>query len=222
MGTRLTYFDVFIGLMRPVFYAGVAVGFYYLFKYLSLEKQPKIKNYLVVMAIVAMLLYYVLLRMIWYYIFGLTHLGTIDELQLYDKSTNKSIIMASCYFDKCNADIMLDLIKTRMLKYKVLRSKFVKVFDQFYLKEMSKKELDECVAGTYMKLEKCYKGEDIKEDKDLCRFLEREATIPFEDGDLPYKVYLVQDYSENESVLMWKCHHGLSDGMALMGLMTSL
>lgn len=76
-----------------------------------------------------MVVYYFLLRIIWRYVFGLTHIGPCDELQLYDKSTNKTIITATMYFDRFDADTMLERLKTRMLKYKQLRSTFVKVLD---------------------------------------------------------------------------------------------
>ena len=109
-----------------------------------------------------------------------------------------------------------------MLKYKVLRSKYVKVFDQYYLKEMMQDELDAALDNAFVKLEKTYEGKEIRKETDLCRFLEVEATIPFEDGQLPYKVFALEGYSESETVLMWKCHHALADGMSLMGLLTSL
>jgi len=120
--TRMTYLDVFIGLLRPALYAGIAYGFAYLFIYYEIP-------FPYILGVFAMWLYYLFLRFIWRYCFGLTHIGTIDELQLYDKSTNKSIIIASCYFDRLNADLMLTNIQRRMLKYKTLRSKFVKVLD---------------------------------------------------------------------------------------------
>jgi len=86
-------------------------------------------------------MYYILLRVFWHYVLGLTHIGTFDELQLYDKSTNKTIITATLYFEKFNADLMLTNLKQRMLRYKQLRSTFVKVLDQYYLKEMTTEQV---------------------------------------------------------------------------------
>jgi hypothetical protein len=91
---------------------------------------------------IGMVLYYILLRLIWHYALGLTHIGTFDELQLYDKSTNKTIITATLYFEKFNADLMLTNLKQRMLKYKQLRSTFVKFLDQYYLKEMTPEQVE--------------------------------------------------------------------------------
>lgn len=172
--------------------------------------------------IFAMILYYLLLRFIWRYIFGLVHIGTFDELQLYDKSTNKTIITASLYFSKFNADLMLENLKARMLRYKTLRSKFVKLFDQYYMKEMSDEEIENGIETSFMRVERDWTGKLIKEEADLTRFLEREVTIPFKEGGMFFKIFVVENYNDKESVLLFKCHHALADGMALMGLVTAL
>ena len=62
----------------------------------------------------------------------------------------------------------------------------------------------------------------IQTEKHLIEFLEKEVTIPFRDGSLFYKVFAVENYSATESVLIFKCHHALADGMSLVGLLKSL
>lgn len=87
---------------------------------------------------------------------------------------------------------------------------------------MSAAEIEKGIETTFMKIDNCYDGKVFKEEKDLTRFLEREATIPFEEGGFYFKVFALENYSETESVLMFKCHHALADGMSLMGLLTCL
>lgn len=120
--TRMTYFDAIVGLIRPCFYAALswAAGF-------ACERRQLPVPYL--LGFVAMLLYYYMLKVIWYLAFGLTHIGISDELQLFDKSTNKVIITATMYFERFNADLMLLRLRDRMMRHKQLRSTFVKVLD---------------------------------------------------------------------------------------------
>ena len=46
--------------------------------------------------------------------------------------------------------------------------------------------------------------------------------IPFEDDGLQFKLFAVENYNEKESVLLFKCHHALADGMGLIGLTACL
>ena len=62
----------------------------------------------------------------------------------------------------------------------------------------------------------------MRTDKDLTEFLQNEVSIPFDEDGLWYKVFAVEDFSETESVVMFKSHHALADGMSLIGLITSI
>lgn len=46
--------------------------------------------------------------------------------------------------------------------------------------------------------------------------------IPFDDDGLQFKLFAVENYNEKESVLLFKCHHALADGMGLIGLTACL
>ena len=54
------------------------------------------------------------------------------------------------------------------------------------------------------------------------KFLELESTTGFAEDGLFYKLFIVEDFSERESVVMFKCHHALADGMSLIGLIASM
>ena len=104
-----------------------------------------------------MLVVYILLRLLFEYIFGLKHIGTFDELYMYDKSTNKVIITAILYFDKFD-EAILSHLKRKMLRYRRLRSKFVKVFGEYYLKELDIDELMELSEDAFVKVDTNNRG----------------------------------------------------------------
>lgn len=72
-----------------------------------------------------------------------------------------------------------------------------------------------------MKVERLHDGTKIQTDRHLAQFVEREVQIPFRSGELFYKVIAVQDFSETESVLIFKGHHALMDGVSIMQLFSS-
>jgi NRPS condensation-like uncharacterized protein len=87
---------------------------------------------------------------------------------------------------------------------------------------MTHEEIERNLINTFVKVNKNGDGKEIKEDADLTRFLELEVAIPFKENELMYKLFAVEDFNEKESVLLFKCHHALADGMSLMGLITCL
>lgn len=74
----------------------------------------------------------------------------------------------------------------------------------------------------FFRLETLQDGTLIQNEGHLIQFLEKEVTVPFQDGTLFYKVFVIENFSETESVLVFKCHHALADGMSLIGLLTGL
>ena len=117
---------------------------------------------------------------------------------------------------------MLARLRERMLEHRRLRCRFTKLFDQHYLEELRGDELEVALEDCFFRLERLPDGTAILEEEHLLRFLEQEVTIPFTEGRLFYKVFAVENFSDGQSVLVFKCHHALADGMSLIGLLTSL
>ena len=90
------------------------------------------------------------------------------------------------------------------------------------MKELKFKHLMAASEDAFLLVENDFSGRPIKTEEDLVCFLENEASIPFEDGGLSYRMFVVENFSETESVLIFKCHHSLADGMSLIGLLTSM
>ena len=146
----MTWCHVFFQFLRPILYLGIIFGTHF-----GLKAQfPDFKyiKWAWVVGVVAMIVVYVSLRLIFEYILGLRHIGTFDELFLYDTSTNKSVITAILYFDKFD-DKILTHLRNRMLRYRRLRSRFVQVFDSYYLKEFGIDRLMEVIEDTFVKVE---------------------------------------------------------------------
>jgi hypothetical protein len=131
-------------------YLGIIIGTHFALK--AQFSDFKYINWAWVVGVVVMIVVYVSLRLIFEYILGLRHIGTFDELFLYDTSTNKSVITAILYFDKFD-DKILTHLRNRMLRYRRLRSRFVQVFDSYYLKEFGIDRLMEVIEDTFVKVE---------------------------------------------------------------------
>ena len=108
----MTWCDLVFQFTRPVWYLAILLSARY---YLSERFESTFGVWL--LSITVLTCSYVLIRAFFRYILGLRHIGTLDELQLYDMSTNKTIITAVLYFDKFDADSMLDFMRARMLKH---------------------------------------------------------------------------------------------------------
>jgi len=77
---------------------------------------------------------------------------------------------------------------------------------------MSPEELDSYDSEVYVNL----KGQGIKSKEDVAHFLAKEVNIRDPLGGPQYRFWFVEDYSETESLVMFKCHHAMADGIALI------
>ena len=93
----MTRADVFFNLVRPIFYFCTLAFTYYGFR----MKYPNVHHiYVWLIALLFLTFFYVMARVLVRCLFGLRHIGVLDELQLYDMSRNKAIITCALYFDK--------------------------------------------------------------------------------------------------------------------------
>ena len=212
----MTYCDAVLNFARPVFYFGIVYGVH---RYL-VDYQPDIP-YTWGIGVLVMMTWYVFLKCV-FNCLGLTGLGSFDELYIYEQANNKTIIPAILYFDKFDGDTMLTHFKNNTLKYQRLRSTFVKVLDQWYLKEIDYDTLMKSVEDNFVKVEQTSLGNPIDSDAALAEFYTTEMNIPFEEGKLFFKVFVVENFSETQSVVLFKCHHAIADGMSLIGLLCSM
>ena len=83
-----------------------------------------------------------------------------------------------------------------MLKYKRLRSKFVRFLDQYHLKEYSFNELVDATEDAFVKATHNHKGETLTTDQALVDFLTHENSLPFDENGLFFKVIAVENFTE--------------------------
>jgi len=57
---------------------------------------------------------------------------------------------------------------------------------------------------------------DLHNEKQLADFMAKEQSIELPLDNVQWRVWLVEDYTETESVFIYKCHHVMADGIALM------
>ena len=95
--SRMTVADVLFQILRPIVYSCMIAFIFYDFD-LRFAELDKIWIWLISFGVV--LCIYLVGRLVVRCIFGLRHIGGLDELQLYDMSRNKTIITAVLYFDK--------------------------------------------------------------------------------------------------------------------------
>jgi len=80
---------------------------------------------------------------------------------------------------------------------------------------MQAHELDKAIDTCFSVLPK-----DLKTDADISAFLEQEQVKRDPLNTLQYKVFISQNHSESESLLILKSHHCMCDGIATL-VMTS-
>ena len=54
----------------------------------------------------------------------------------------------------------------------------------------------------------------IHNEKQLAEFMEEEQAIRDEFGNVQWRAFLIQDYSPTESILVYKVHHSVADGIS--------
>ena len=62
----------------------------------------------------------------------------------------------------------------------------------------------------------------IKNENELAEFIAKQNSIEMPLNGFQWRCFIVQDYSETESIFILKVHHTTADGMSLMCLMNDI
>jgi len=96
---------------------------------------------------------FLFLRHFFTYVLGLSPLGAFDHVSLFDFAKNKLNIIGVLYIEGiADEEKVLAHLEKKMMFYKKLRSRFVKVFDTYYLQEVPAKELEVQLQDIYVRL----------------------------------------------------------------------
>ena len=136
---------------------------------------------------------------------------------LLDYAKNRANILTVMKISKvANVDEFRQFLIQKITYFQRCRSKLVKLFSEYYFKEMFGKELQEATKSSF----KILQDETITSDDDIIKFLEKEQTIRDPLDTLQYKIFIVENFNEHESLLILKSHHSMCDGIATL-VMTS-
>ena len=144
-------------------------------------------------------------------------LAALDEFFLLDNEKNRANIMVVVKTDKVpDYERLRSIIIKLAMQHPRLKHKLTKLGGQYFFEEMSAAELRK-------NLETCYvRNDSIKTDEDICAFIAREQIIRDPLNSLQYKFVFVPNFSTDESVLILKIHHCLSDGVTVMAVTSTL
>ena len=121
-------------------------------------------------------------------------------------------------FQKFEFEEMRDHLLGKLEKIHKCKSKLVKVFGIYWFQEMSPEEWANKKDAVITLVK-----EEIHSEQQLNEFMARVNRIREPMDNVQYRMYLIPDYKDGESVFILKAHHVLSDGLGCssMGLALS-
>ena len=117
--TRLTIFDIFFLILKIALTVVLCMYFG------------------VLLGILAFVIFNYVLDVLICLLFWITPMNTTDKNVFYDQKTNRCNIMAALTFEKCDSEAIREIMGKKMpTEWLRMRSKVVKVLDNYYFKEM--------------------------------------------------------------------------------------
>jgi len=132
-----------------------------------------------------------------------------DEMWFLDDTRNCHNIIAYHRYEKItDIDAFRQTMMDRVCIFPRLKSKVVKAFGKFMFKEMPDQEVRDKVDD-YMPV-----IDGIHDEKALadCMALQQSSRLPL--SGTQWRLFFVPNYSETESLFVYKVHHSLADGIA--------
>ena len=139
-----------------------------------------------------------------------------DEQFFGDDYRGTLNIVAYQKYEKFKAQEVAQTMMQRACQFRRMKSKVVKFLGNYMFEEMT----DEDMMLQANKV--CPIITDIHNDKQLAEFMIDHQSNRLGLNFIQWRIYLIPDYSETESVLVFKIHHSVADGIALILLMCSL
>ena len=99
---------------------------------------------------------------------------------------------------------------SRASAYPRMRSRVVKFLGKYMFEDMPKEEMMNSLKTI------CPVVTDIHNEKQLGDFMGKIQSTRLPLNYLQWRLYMIPDYSETESVFVFKIHHSLADGIAIV------
>lgn len=140
--------------------------------------------------------------------FNLEFMTGNDEFFFMDDYRNRMNIVAYQKYEKFDYEAMARAMVSRACAFPRLKSRVKKFLGHNMLEELS----DEEMMGSIKRI--CPAVTGIHNEKQLAEFMAKEQSTRLPLGYLQWRLFFIPDYSETESVFVYKVHHSLADGIA--------
>ncbi|CDW77743.1 UNKNOWN [Stylonychia lemnae] len=98
-----------------------------------------------------------------------------------------------------------------------MRSTLVKIMNNHYLKVLSKIDFKKQLNAAIFEI-----LDDFKNEQELCDFINLKLNKDIPDDALQYKIFVKQDFNENQSAVIFLMKHALCDGVGFFNLLSGL
>jgi len=96
------------------------------------------------------------------------------------------------------------------------RAKLVKVMGKYYYKRMEEEEFRQKFPRF------CQQQDGVHTEQQLADFLAKEQCLRDPYDQVQYKFIFIPNYTQHESVLVFKCHQCFADGLGLVNVLLNL
>lgn len=149
--------------------------------------------------------------------YRLEMLSCHDELFFVGDDRNEPTLVS---FARCkkieNVDELRKTVARRACQFSRLKSRVKKVCGAICLEEQSEDEVMNSI-DTFMPL-----VDGIHDEKALAQFMADEKVRILPSNGLQWRFYIIPNYSEEESVIVFKFNHCLADGVAIVMMLCHL
>lgn len=125
-----------------------------------------------------------------------------------DDEKNNLNIVAYHLYEKFDAEEFSDLVIKRARLFPRLKSRVVKLLGKYMFQMMDESEF---LAN---KERYCSIHSGVHTEEELAEFMTNVQCVREPLDWVQWRIYLFPDYGENESVMIYKVHHSLADGIA--------
>jgi len=122
--------------------------------------------------------------------------------------------MVTVFFEKCDESLLRNIFEKKLPAFSArFRSRMVRHLDNFYFKELPADEYQRQLKQCVTRLDNVHNLDQLSEFKGK----HQNTTIP--DEEVQWKCWVCPDYSEEQSIIVWKSHHVIGDAMSALLLL---
>lgn len=141
-------------------------------------------------------------------------MNTTDNNMWFDSEDNRINIMVTIWFEKCDESLLKDIFQKKLPAFcSRFRSVMVRHLDNYYFKELSKEDCERQLQSCVTRIDNIHNLDELSDFKGK----QQNITIP--DDEFQWKCWVVPEYSETESIIVWKSHHVIGDALAALLLL---